>query len=384
MMSNNTIIYLWDAKNTAINDNFSELFLESQQLIETDNDASDSLLAFAQDLAAYQEEHLDDYDSDDDCYNFLDSIAREISTLTKAACTIYLPEDWERMFRVIVEYAKKHQLTLICEELTFALVSNGKMLPAKAAWAWDNLVEKLNEEDRIIKEQGFPRTIKQYQIWVQPIYDELLGHYGFNRVDKIEGIGQDYFPESTYLRAVPTGEQVITIQHTGTRPYFWSITSFSMMSKLVDDIYQKVEFQKFDPTIFSGELRFLANIEISSYSQQPLNMDLAKSYAMLTVEYILPLFDKARDINGLDNVMNGVYYTKSIGDYPSGYSEGYLPFLFYAPQCLIVSRLASSPNFEKLQSYFEAVRSFGVNDKVRATEWPKLVKYLQEEVKPLV
>lgn len=378
-MSNNPIIYLWDATtNKTISDNFSGLFRESQQLIEMESDVSENLLAFAQDLAAYQETHLDDYDLDDDCYDFLGVVSREILTMTKSVCIIYLPENWERMFKKIVEVAIKHQLTLICEELTFALVSNGKMLPAKATWAWDNLVAKLDEEDRIIKEQNLPLTIKQYQTWVQPIYDELLGDYGFNRVNKIKGIGQDYFPESTYLRVVPTGEQVITVQHTGTRPYFWSITSFSMMSKLVDDIYQKFEFQKFNPTIFRGELRFLANIDLSSYSQQPLNIDLAKSYAMLAVKYILPLFDKAKDINGLDNVMNGVYYTKSIGDYPSDYSEGYLPFLFYAPQCLIVSRLASNHNFEKLQSYLEAARSFGVNDQARATAWPKLVKYLRE------
>ena len=65
----------------------------------------------------------------------------------------------------------------------------------------------------------------------------------------------------------------------------------------LDDIYQKFEFQKFYPTIFRGELRFLANIDLSSYSQQPLNIDIAKSYAMLAVKYILPLFNKKQSIS---------------------------------------------------------------------------------------
>ncbi len=82
--------------------------------------------------------------------------------------------------------------------------------------------------------------------------------------------------------------------------------------------------------------------------------------------------------------MNGGFYKKSVGDYPSDYSEGYSPSLFHAPQCLIVSRLANNSNFEHLKTYFEAFSHLGANEQARAVEWPKLVQYLQEEVKPLV
>ena len=55
---------------------------------------------------------------------------------------------------------------------------------------------------------------------------------------------------------------------------------------------------------------------------------------------------------------------------------------FYCPQQLIVARLANNPEYEKLRTFFEAKKSFGANDKARATEWPKLVQYLEEAINP--
>ena len=61
---------------------------------------------------------------------------------------------------------------------------------------------------------------------------------------------------------------------------------------------------------------------------------------------------------------------------------------FYIPHCLIVTRLAGNPHFEELVTKFEELSfaggAWGANSTAKATELPKLVKYLREEVKPLV
>jgi hypothetical protein len=56
----------------------------------------------------------------------------------------------------------------------------------------------------------------------------------------------------------------------------------------------------------------------------------------------------------------------------------------YTPRCLIVARLANNPHFEELAVTLANPRSPGANYDALPTEWPKLVKYLREEVQPLV
>ncbi|MBK9186463.1 MAG: DUF1566 domain-containing protein [Moraxellaceae bacterium] len=55
---------------------------------------------------------------------------------------------------------------------------------------------------------------------------------------------------------------------------------------------------------------------------------------------------------------------------------------FYTPQRLIAARLANNPQYDRLLKFCEAYKSFGANDKARATEWPKLVQYLEEAINP--
>jgi hypothetical protein len=56
---------------------------------------------------------------------------------------------------------------------------------------------------------------------------------------------------------------------------------------------------------------------------------------------------------------------------------------FYSPLSLIVARLAGNPHFEELVIKREA-ETWGLNQDVRETEWPKLLKYLREEVQPII
>lgn len=90
---------------------------------------------------------------------------------------------------------------------------------------------------------------------------------------------------------------------------------------------------------------------------------------------ILHVFDKASDIEGLDAAMNGDVDLRL---------RDYLHNIFYMPYCLIVARLARNPNFEELALSLRKCRLPGANADAMMTEWPKLVEYLRNEVKPIV
>jgi len=90
---------------------------------------------------------------------------------------------------------------------------------------------------------------------------------------------------------------------------------------------------------------------------------------------LLPAFDHAWTIDGLDKLLNG--------DADPRYRDYFHNFV-YKPQCIIVARLAGSPRFESLVDELGVETGWYGNAMVWKEEWPKLVKYLREEVKPIV
>jgi hypothetical protein len=95
---------------------------------------------------------------------------------------------------------------------------------------------------------------------------------------------------------------------------------------------------------------------------------------------VISLLDHAKDIKGLDALMNGAV---------SPLFRDTIQHKFDMPHCLIVARLANNPQFEELAVSLgtygpKSGRSWGSHAPHQITEWPKLVKYLREEVKPLV
>lgn len=90
---------------------------------------------------------------------------------------------------------------------------------------------------------------------------------------------------------------------------------------------------------------------------------------------LFPSINHAFTIKGLDQLVNG--------EIDPRYRD-YLHNDAFKPQCLIVARLAGNPNFEALVTSLEEKPGRFGNAMVWNEEWPKLVKYLREEVKPIV
>ena len=91
---------------------------------------------------------------------------------------------------------------------------------------------------------------------------------------------------------------------------------------------------------------------------------------------IFPFFSTLHDLKSLDNLVNG--------NINSRFTSAMQGRGVYAPRCLILAHLANNPHFEELAVALATPRSPGANRAAITTEWPKLVKYLREEVKPLV
>lgn len=124
---------------------------------------------------------------------------------------------------------------------------------------------------------------------------------------------------------------------------------------------------------------------------------------------VMPVLDMASDIKGLDRVMNDTTLVRRVPPYP-GHSDNYSSYIRskgIAP--LTIARLAGNPQFDEIVKYYEdlnekiydpakaneIVGRFVVDDKFvepthaerheqRVARLAKLVKYLREEVKPVV
>ena len=197
----------------------------------------------------------------------------------------------------------------------------------------------------------------------------MLAKHGFNKKVKNQGGGFDYFKE------VAVGTQKVGIDYQKGREGFITPVGFAVISEDVLQIYKKTGFMQLFPYAFHYQVSDFTQ----QYDDEIIDSDTALAQLLLMDDTIFPLLNAALDISGLDNIMNG--------DLNPRFSE-YMHRSFFIPHCLIVARLAGNPHFDEMVLKFESLsferNAWGANSAAKATELPKLVKYLKEEVKPLV
>jgi len=400
-MANRHDVIIWDASEEDLSLDYLALSARGLQYATEEQKPKVNMRMFAEDL----NDLAKDKQLDDETRLFLKEVASQIKHLGYKALTLEMPIAWQRPLRALVKAASKYSIIIADEELVMAFLPNEEVLPDERAWR--NLLWELGQEDKLITEhaaKGLPQSVEDYASWLRVFLDVELGKYGFKRTEKpkSEG-GGDYFPMSWYCREVEIGQQYINLEHRGELAHYGNYTIFFMICPIISDIYQKFNFSTHTKRVFLGEMRHV--VDVSKYgSSSPLSIELTQEYISLIASAVIkPFLDTTRDIKGLDKLVNGflssqpesyielirdVNLKKALrkADAQNEYltPERYKSMGFYYPQCLIIARLANNPQFDKLIRFFEAKKSFGANDQARATEWPKLVKYLQEEVKPLV
>ena len=386
-------IYIWEASAADLSKDFNELLESGGDYAEIEQSPSANLLAFADALQQHQK--TVDYGD-----GFFKQAAYVVKQATTQSIMIEIPEyEWQRPLRDIVQLALDYNLIVADEEIAMAFLPTGKIRPYGAEDEWSALLGELAEADEVrlaYEETKLPTTVKAYATWVRDLLDKNLGQYGFKKVRAYKHSTNGTF-HSIYCREVDTGQQYLDFTHVGQSPYFSTGTTFYMFCPMVKDIYNLFDFYKNINEVFRAALGSFT--DITGYTSSPLSEDLAQRHINDVINYIIkPIFDKTTDIKGLDNFVNGwlskqpLSYTDTLkGSPPKPKPQSERTFLtpdrfrgmgFYCPQQLIVARLANNPEYEKLRTFFEAKKSFGANDEARATEWPKLVQYLEEEINP--
>jgi|GEM_PF-1094315 len=386
-------IYLWEATQADLSKGFYELSEKAITYARQQKNPSENLLAFAEAL----NEHRKTVD-----YNrsFFREVANQIKNATTKAITIEFSEeeDWKRPLRDMVKLAQNFHVMIVDTEITMVFLPTGEIKPFGAEYDWEDLLGELTQVDDVdiaYKKTNLPTTEYDYAVWMRGLLDKGLGEYGFKLANTKDNKNNNVY-ESWYCRDVEIGKQYIQFTHVGSSPYFWNHTRFYMKCHAASDIYHKFNFDKDGQGVFSIGLEAFTDVNYCRAS--PLSERLAQCHINDVINYIIKLiFDKITDIKGLDGFVNGwlskqpLSYMETIKSPPQHSQNSERAFLtpdrfrgmgFYCPQQLIIACIANNPEYAKLKIFFEANKSFGANGLARATEWPKLVKYLEEEINP--
>lgn len=389
-------VIIWDASEEDLSLDYLALSARGLHYATEEQKPKVNMRMFAEDL----NDLAKDKQLDDETRLFLKEVASQIKHLGYKALTLEMPIAWQRPLRALVKAASKYSIIIADEELVMAFLPNEEVLPDERAWR--NLLWELGQEDKLIAEhaaKGLPQSVEDYASWLRVFLDVELGKYGFKRTEKPKSEGPvsaDYFPMSWYCREVEIGQQYVRLEHRGELASYGNYTSSFMICPVVSDVYQKFSFDKHNARVFYIQMRQV--VDVSKYgTSSPLSIKLTQEYISLIASAVIkPFLDTTRDIKGLDKLVNGFLssqpesYIELIRDVNLRLADAkgrkltpqrFKAMGFYCPQSLIIARLANNPQFDKLMRFFEAEGHLGANQQARATEWPKLVQYLRDEVK---
>ncbi|MDO9177938.1 MAG: hypothetical protein Q7U16_06385 [Agitococcus sp.] len=362
-MANRNELIIWDIDAYGTPNNFDEALEMADVLSEQcEDNTSLALKKFASKLSkTAQKAKLDD-----DFWEGYQTIEQHVATLSYAAFVLEMPDrGWESILKEVVELANKLKLAVVYEEAIMAFLPNNQVLPPENLPYWQAIKASLKARAA----STFPKTLKQFKKLMEPKFDVLLTKHGFVgglEIPEPEGI------YSAYSRKLGDIDQYIEIHYRLEHidDDFTFIIRAGISQERVNNIYEKFAFYKPKPLSIT--------IPISSYRELPPtegiinNIESAEKFVCYLETQLLPILNQLNSVIAIDS------FIQSDHPYTSFPKLG-----FNAPMRIIFARLANNPKYEELIIQLERNMNWGANGKARATEWPKLLKYLQDEVQPL-
>ena len=274
----------------------------------------------------------------------------------------------------MIEVAQTHKLVLFDEQLVLLLLPDGSILPPHTARNWQDTLEELENES------GFPQTLMEFHRLITTKIGELLSEHGFVLSEEVlDKYGDEFCVE--YDRAIKMGKHSLSLSYQGGDGEFKVKSYLAVVEDNMLSICRQSDFQY----SMGGGGGVLLNIPIILFkhedSFQVINWDGFEDLLLKLRQSPLRWSDAAQDIKGIDALFNG--------DVDEAVKNEIYSYL-YTPYALIAARLADNPNFEELAISLgtygsDSGRNWGrFNYATVSAGWPKLVKYLREEVKPLV
>ncbi|MBH1971950.1 hypothetical protein FK216_11190 [Moraxellaceae bacterium AER2_44_116] len=357
------MLYLWDANDHGVPKNMDEVFKTFNQLVEKPERPSSAILAFAQrlqDLArfhqVFQEPTKQLY------YNLVEQFKQHQYALHNLALPYsnYLP-----LLKILGKTAEAFNLVIYDDQLGVAYLPTRKSLPeGDCAISW------LMQEDYFANKTF--KNLNEFKDYTQPLMHELMARYGLSY--------ELLTPTSTkpmYIKKTTYSIQYISVGYTQDKEGDYGLNGCLYIDiPMVEDIYNRFEFFK-EKNANSVEMLLLDHL-------YPLNSDKRKLKTKEDIAARIQLFEDeflkslaiAENMKDLDRLLNS-----DINDRFKWIIQG---CGIYTPRCLIVARLANNPHFEELAMSLATPRAPAANRTSLPTEWPKLVKYLREEVQPIV
>ena len=372
------IIYVWDATNHGQPQSFDAAITTFQKLItDIPEQPTSAMLAFAQriqDLIRFGS------NTDEELLRLYGNFVDKVKQHPFALLAVELPSnDYIPVMRMIVETAIALQLVAYDDQQGLVFLPSGNIFPESRAEIWLGALAYLDSN------KDFPKNIKDFEAYVKPMLEEMMAKHGFiekhipkQKYDsKAQAVVEVQVP--IYSKLIPLGECYISLSYAKGRHGYGIPASLHIKYEPVDVIYNKFDFvNTYSYSAFHIQLLIvlLAEKDMPNKSfEMSSHRDILDRLAIME-KTIFPFFETLHDLKSLDNLLNGNVNLR--------FKEAMQGSGVYAPRCLIVARLANNPHFEELAVTLAKPRFPGANYDAIPIEWPKLVKYLKEEVKPLV
>lgn len=372
------IIYIWDATNHGQPQSFDEAVTTFQKLIkEIPEQPTSAMLAFAQRI---QDIIRFGSNTDEELRRLYGNFVDKVKQHPFALLAVELPyNNYLPVMRMIVETATALQLVSYDDQQGLVFLPSGDIFPESRAEIWLGALAHLDSN------KDFPKNVKAFETYVKPMLEEMMIRHGFIKKhipkqkydSKAQGMVEVQTP--IYSKLIPIGECYVSLNYAKGRHGYGIPASLHIKYDPVDVIYNRFGFVNTDSySTFHIQLLIdlLLEKEMPNKSFEMNNHQDILDRLTLMEKTIFPFFSTLHDLKSLDNLVNGHVNTR--------FTSAMQGRGVYAPRCLIVARLANNPRFEELAVTLAKPRSPGANEDVLPTEWPKLVQYLREGVKPLV
>ena len=229
------------------------------------------------------------------------------------------------------------------------------------------------QNDILPNSEGFPTTKEPFRELLKTKIGELVSDYGFVQAESVENSGRFIM---RYCKTINMGKLMLSV-------FCEDVHNDNFISQI------RLNIKEYNMIAIAKKANFSADVEWDSgivLISKPKNLYI---YNWTTLNELLSIIkeialiwlDGVDDIKGIDALLNGGKVDTAAKTDSYGY--------FYDFYALITARLVNNPNFEELAvtlGTYDASTShyWGKYNDIMRKLWPKLVKYLREEVKPLV
>ncbi|HEX5277539.1 MAG TPA: hypothetical protein VFW42_07720 [Fluviicoccus sp.] len=357
---NGHYVFAWDARRHGLPKDYAAAAAMAKELYDKqDGEPGEGLPLFADAVDAYLREY-----GDEDCLEqFLWDLPKRARSNGRAAMRMEMPyEDWEHILVKMVEEAARHQVVLVDEEMVMVFLPDGKVLPAARKKVWRGLCAAWGPDVE------FPKSKGQFKKWFEPQFLRVLGKYGDFKRGK-----EGDFLAPTFNRSFEKTRQFSDFEIEGGGGTYSVDVWFVCAHQSVAEIAHKFKF--IDQELVFSEIIFRTFFSDPYEGRHVTNVDDARGLLRDLDETLGKILPLCESIQGLDSLLNGEVDIR-FRDHFHNY--------VYMPQCLIVARLAGNPHFEELVVTLGSTDGWYANGEYKENEWPKLVEYLRNEVKPII